>query len=480
MLTEVNTEARFLPNRKFRFTPKSGTRASRTAGCNRIGCGHVLQVFCGILISVMLGSAGIACPCALTELKILVDDTAGGTSLTRWKPTVSYDNRTVSEWCLVAKLPTDFRHCRVRNGLGKSDTGHSLDTQVFDPDPSEVIHQASREFVRHISADISNPLVQMSKFCLCLAPVLASLRSPRQLFVESPQPGFVSPKRAWRFDSPSIGQDGKIDDSAIHPNYCLGFAAMRIRPSRFVYFNLNRDVPMVCMLDKSSGKNLSWESENFAHSYPSEFWNAYLAAIEAEFTGVNGKTLTTSLFLFELGIARFFPNLHSSEEMIEGVAEIGQCCVGDFPREFAQPRKFVKLLGIQLGVEFLPRWLLAGGVKFLPSGETPIVSKTGRARTAGQPCCLGVIRIEPDSMRKDGHEIRLSTIKSRITWDIEQRRRLASASIHAFNSGSRWTVTARRLVFFFMPVEYHHVAGIVKIQIRGCLVNGYQTAEVVI
>jgi hypothetical protein len=64
MLTEVNIAARFLPNREFHRRHRSAS-APRTASCRRMGCGHLSQVFCCILVAIMLGTT-LAAPWALT------------------------------------------------------------------------------------------------------------------------------------------------------------------------------------------------------------------------------------------------------------------------------------------------------------------------------------------------------------------------------------------------------------------------------
>jgi len=427
----INIAARFLSKRKFHAT--KGVSASLATGCNRIGCGHYFQVFCCILVSIMFGFANAASPVTFAELKVSANCAAHRTCLTRRIPAVSLDDMRTSEWRFVVELPSYFRHCGVCDRFCQAVIRqHSFDIQALGSNPSEIPDHSGRQFMSYISTGISDAFVKFGKFRLGLLPVLSSFSSSGQFLVEHTESDFELAQNAGSFDPCAIRENDKIDNPEIHPYYCLGFAAMRIDPG-FIEFNLNRNVPMTCLLCESCRYYPARKSEWFSHSHPTKFGGFQAFAIMFDFTASNSKTFAASSLFLEARIAGFFASLYSSEKIPKCSTKIRESCIGNAPRQFQHPGKLSSFDSVQIGVESLPGRFLASIVKHFPAIQTPVVSEPCSSRTSFQPRPLDIVRTEPDALAKDhGFVCSMSNRTAvRTIPATEVSRRRASSRNHA-------------------------------------------------
>lgn len=154
----VNIAARFPDRGQFHPVSIDGARASLTQGCRRVGRGHLSQVLSGVFVSVVLCTAGVTGPTALAKSQVCVDHATSRAGLARCKPTVRLNHNTASKCSLVVDLPEHLTHCGVIDGLGKARTGHPLDAQVLNANEAKIPDKPCREVVRHVLANIGDPL----------------------------------------------------------------------------------------------------------------------------------------------------------------------------------------------------------------------------------------------------------------------------------------------------------------------------------
>jgi len=457
----VNIAARFLPKRKFHSTVSSRARASLTAGCNRIGCGHLFQVFCGIFITVVFGAA-LANPVVASKWQRIANETTDVTGFRGRKPAGNSNNCAFSKRCFVAELFTHFCHCRVHYRFSKiSVSRHSLDVQVLNSDESKSFDERSRQVVRYVCTNIGDPFVESCQLHLCFMPVFSSFITPGKFLIQFPDPFLHLPQNTRRFDSLSGRKNSKIDDSEVHTYHSLCFAMMRIGP-RLIYSYLDREIPMACVFGETGRQYFVWESKRLSGTDPAKLRNFNPTTIKLKGTALNSKSFATTIFLFKLGVTGFLTVLESTKEVLKGRPQVLKSVAGNSPRNLSHPSQITRLTGIQFSIKLAPVGFFANPVHLLPACETPVEGESSRSSTPIEERSLNVVGVKPDALAKNGHWSIFSRMSSRRTCDKEQRRRLASASIHALRSGSRCMVTGSR----FMVVIYHQRDGAVKTQLN--------------
>lgn len=362
-----------------------------------MGCGQHLKILRGILVAVMLCAAGVAGPASLAESEGGVDHTADRAHLAAWVETIGNDDGALGKWCLVGELSTNLRHRGVHDGLGESRTCHPRDVQVFDADPAKTSHDACGKLVRHVASDVGDPFVQTSELRLGLLPVFAAFGSTRQLLIKPAQPLFVSTQSTRRLGLLTCGENGEVNDSEIYADHCLGFTTMRVDPG-LSNLDLDRDIPVTGTLGEPRRENLARKTKLLPGADPAELGDLNAFAVELNSAFLDRESWRRVLFGLEARIAWFLTGLHTAKEVGEGHTKIAQRAIRYFPRKLSYPWEVNALDGIQLGVELLPRGLLAGFVLFLPAGEAPVEDEPRGPSTSLQPCCLSVVRIEPKSL----------------------------------------------------------------------------------
>jgi len=475
MLTKVDIVARFLPSREFRLPRK--TSAPRTADCRRMGCGQLLQVLCGVVITVMMSTASIASPAPLSEHEVRVDDTASRARFARRVPAVGCDHEAVSEGRLVVKLSGNLCHGCVHNRFGKSCSSHSLHAQVLNSDEAEVSDYLCGQFVRHVLPNVGNVFVKSSELRFGLAPVFSAFGAAGQFFVEHSQSLFVPPETTWCWHSFSVGKDGEVNNSEVYSYRSLGFTAMRVGPFGFINLDLDRNVPVIGALDKADRCDSARESDFLAGTHPAKFGDSDSAIFEDGSAVINREGFSGTSLLFELWVTGFFASFDAPEEFAEGVSEIEKGSVRNHPRQLCDPREFNLFDDVELPVEFQSRGFFVSLVLAFPLSESPVVHEAGGTSTTFKPCSLNVVEVESNLVGEDRHDGFCSMsnwMALRTNSPSEHPRRLASKRNQARSDGS---ITISKRCFLLMRQILPYGSGSVKIQFCGFPINGYQQHE---
>ena len=412
-----------------------------------MGCGHLLQVDRGVHVAVMLCPAAPASPATVAEVKICVSGTAGGACLARWVEPISQRDVAAGQGGLVHELVPDLGHCSIKHRLGKPAPGHSFHTQIFNSDPPKVMHQPSREVVRHVLSNVSDMLVQATQLDLRLPPVGPSPCASRELFVEHAQLGLVLPQRTRCSNPSTVTQDSEVNDSEVYSHRGLGFTGVRVGP-RLVDLDRQGDAPASDALGEPGGEDLAWETKGLKHADPAEFGQLDLSAVESEPPGLDGKAFAALSALFEPWIAGLVTLLDPAEEVGECRSEISECVVGYRPREFAQPSKVSFLAGVELGVDALPTRLTPTLIYLLPASHPVVPCAPGSTSAPLEKRSLDVVGIKPDALAEYQAPISLRSMRRTIS-PMDTSRRLASSRSHASNGGSRWISRRRTFMRFF-------------------------------
>lgn len=458
MLSREHTVARFLPNQEFHVGREANVSAPRTAGCYRIGCGQLFQVLGCVLISVVFGPAAWTCPTPCTQRQHIKDVPTDRASLTRWEPSIDHNDVAPGKRRLVPEMTSNLGQTSIHNRSRQAGADHAIDCQVFDSYPAEVFDETCRELVGHVVSDVGDVFVQTSELGLGFPPILPVLGTSGQFFVESSEFDFVLTHNSGCFDSRAVGQNSKIDESKIDTYHGLGFAMVGIDPAGLVDFDRNRYAPMTSVFGESRRKNSTWEPEGLSQSNPSELWDAKSLTVEDHSTRLDAECGSRFVLLFELRVAWLLAVFDSTEKVGEGCSKVGYGTIEDIPWKLVHPSKVCRFECVQLGIEFLPGGLFSCGILSLPLGKAPVESKTCRASATREPRSLSVVQVESDAMCQDGHGLSFSTIRSRMTCEMEQCRRLASTSNQFLSGVSRWIVTGIR----FMPLWYRRYDGVVN------------------
>jgi len=323
--------------------------------------------------------------------------------------------------------------------------------------------------------------VELRQLCSGLRPVLSSFGSSRQLLVEHPEPSFMSTQSSWCLDPLSRGEDSEVLNSTIDPNHCLSFAAVGIGPLGFIDFDLDGEVPVTGTLREASRENLARKSQLLSGTNPAKFRKFDSLVIESEGAPFDGEGWLVPLLALESRVADLTGALlHSTEEVGECRAEVGESLVGHGPRQLNHPRKLDALDGIQFPIEINPGWLFTGIVLSLPAVEAPVERSARCTRTPLEKRRLDVVEVEADALAEDQTPISLRSRRRMISL-IETSSRFASSRSHARSGGSRWMSSRWTLTRFrglTMPENVHDTRHGVKWQPRRSLVNSRNRYEI--
>jgi len=480
MLKLVNTAARFLLNQEFRLPFDGKTSALRAAGCHRVGRGQLFQIFCSVLIPVVLCPA-LTKPVAFAEAKRVVDKTTGRTSFARSEPAVCSNDRCTGKLSFVVELPSDFGHRGVHYGLSETAIRyHSSDVQVFNADPTETSDQLRSQFVRHVLTYVGASFVQPLELCSRLLPVLPSFVSTRQLFVQHPLTLFYLTQRSRCFDTFSGRKNGKVYDAQIYSDSCLGFTAVGIRPAGFVDLDLYRYIPVPCVLREACRKDVARKAQRLPGSNPSNLWHFDSECVKLYCSSLNAKSRFCPLFTFETRVTGLFSDFYAPKKVLKSVVQILQSAIGYRPGKFFEPKQVASFARINFAINALPVGLAARFIYLLPAIQTEIVNKTRRTSKPFQLRHLHVVRVEPNPLSQNHLAfIAFRTIRRRIS-DIDTSLRLASSRSHAKSGGSKDSLILGIRCSFFGAGMVESIAtpnDYVKRQLDGCLVNKGYTVE---
>jgi hypothetical protein len=482
----VNIAARFPDKGQFHHVNFDVASASLAQGCHRVGCGHLSKILCCVHVAIVLSATAFAGPPAFAETHRSSDHAADVAGFRGGEPAISLDNDAPGERRLVGKLPADFAHRCVHHGLGEVTVRcHPLDIQIFDANPSKVPDQPSSEVVRHILADVGDPLVKPGDLCPGLAPVGSTLRATGQLFVQPPHLQFVPAQGPGCLDPLPGGEDGKVSKPKVHPYHCLGFAAMRIGPLGLVNLGLDRKVPVSRSLRESGRQELAGKAEFLPSANPAELGDLDALAVESDGASFDGEAIPASALLLELRVADLgVSGLHPTEEVGEGSAEILQSIVGNGPGKLLEPSKFAVLENVDLGVERSPAWLLASRILLLPAGKAPVVREPCRSGAPLEERRLNVVRIEADALAENHfcQDSMRATIACLTTAATEVSCRRASSLSHASMVGENSISCRTSFTRFFGGAMKTKVANgmyYVKVQLQPLSVNSNEFGEII-
>src|SRR6516162_2014592 len=116
----------------------------------------VSDVFPRVMISIMPRPTIGTIPDTITERKLLMAMTTLRTQLRRREPATDKDEVSVPPSGLVLDLPESLTMRRVCNRLGKQGCATCLSGSMFRMQSRSFLDDRSREFVREVSATVSD------------------------------------------------------------------------------------------------------------------------------------------------------------------------------------------------------------------------------------------------------------------------------------------------------------------------------------
>ena len=360
----------------------SSTRSSR------VSLGH-FNVFCCILISIVVGTTFGAIPFAHVERQTFNNVPTRRACLTGWEEPVNNFFSFPVSFALIGEHVSEHAHAYIRYRTSKTMVGyHAPHVQVLDADDIKPAHQVGRELMQIVSPAVTNMLVQSGNFDTLSVPSSTTFLTPCENALQPCQLREITPKMFRICNTFTVRKSGQPVDTKINPNDL---------PCLWQFLNIfieaeSDKVSTRRFLDYRNRGGIAFEipTPMNVETSKSRKTKIFVGRIPFESTTSVFGGLPISLFLIR-GVS---PTL--SPEVEEGCLQVTQRLLGRHTGHIIQP--FCFLLFFEIGEQcrsvIIADPFLFGSPSFRANVERPIVNVSATPKDFGKFLGLGTSGVE--------------------------------------------------------------------------------------